>query len=633
MRGFEPPTPYTPCKCASQAALHPDKREKWYNRSRFVVNKAPTKITVYHIRGIFSLMKYHPNTILPAQSKEAFITHCQELLLNLKETVAKEPLDKVVSKWQETSQHMRQLLSLARCLSAQDVNNQEAIKLMATCLALEAEFQIATESMDKRLAHEPAWPVEQPLIYPLEQRRLSALQKMSVEQEKLVAELSVHGFHSWNELYKIMTARFSLRVQEKEFSLSQIDNLLSHPDHEVRKEAFESLEKTLKEQELLFAHILRSITGFRLKLWQQRGWDSSLQEALARSRMQQNTLSSLWQAVEMNAPAFQEFYQQMRDLLSIEQICWHDLDAPLPGTHLEFSYTEASEIIQKSFSSFSKDMSSYSKRAFEQEWIEAEDRKGKAAGGFCTPLPLTKESRIFMTYSGTMHNLLVLAHELGHGYHNHVAFQLPEMAQLYPETLAETASTVAELFVFDGLLARAGTAQEKRAILYEKIKRSCLFFLNIHARFLFEKACFDECAKGFVSADRFCQLMIEAQKKAYGNTLSRYHPYFWISKLHFYLTEVSWYNFPYTCGYLLSHAICSKAKEHPMAFEAWYIAFLKDTGSHSIEEVIKKHFGSDATTLEFWNSSMQAAIQDIKLFKSFSLLCGDNLKDRSITSI
>lgn len=138
--------------------------------------------------------------------------------------------------------------------------------------------------------------------------------------------------------------------------------------------------------------------------------------------------------------------------------------------------------------------------------------------------------------------------------------------------------------------------------------------MNIHGRFIFENAFYEERKKGMVSAERISELMEAAQKEAYCDSLGEYHPHFWASKLHFHITGVPFYNFPYTFGYLFSLGIYAKALEEGAAFEQKYIALLKDTGSMQVEDLAMKHLGADLTKEDFWKDAVALIVQDAEEF-------------------
>jgi oligoendopeptidase F len=258
-------------------------------------------------------------------------------------------------------------------------------------------------------------------------------------------------------------------------------------------------------------------------------------------------------------------------------------------------------------------MAAFAKRAFDERWIEAEDRPKKAPGGFCTAFPLKKETRIFMTYANTFSNLSTLAHELGHAFHSHVCFDLPILAGDYRMNVAETASTMAEMIVIDAALKQQIDPSIKLGLLNDKIQRSIAFLMNIHARFIFETDFYAERKKGYVLPETLCALMLAAQKRAYLNALAEWHPYFWASKMHFYFTDIPFYNFPYTFGYLFSLGIYTHLKQKKNS-EEMYIALLKDTGKMPTRELAKKHLQVDLEKAAFWEDAMHACIKDVSEF-------------------
>lgn len=532
-----------------------------------------------------------------------------------------------IQLFQKLSADLREFSSYAGCLFSENVQNKEALALTGKATELETLLQKAASELEKKLLEITdfeAFIKEHNLsdiAFCLADRRQNAKEKMSVEKEALSSDLALHGYHSWYELYKqaISAMRCEVTVDgiTKSYSCSQLESLFSHKDQEVRKGAFEALEKASKEDEALFSHMLRSLIGFRLELYKHRGWKSPIHSALKSNYMQQSTLDTMWKMVASAQPHFHRFLDEQAKILGLKNLSWYDFEAPFPNSSSQTSYKDAADTIVDLFSKKNSDLGEFAKACFENNWVEAENRPNKAPGGFCAPFPRSKQSRIYMTYTPTMHNLLVLAHELGHAYHNHVTFEEQELAQHFPYSLAETASTTCELIVLDGLIEKAKTRSEKKWLYYEKAHRHTMFFLNIHARFIFEQELFIEASKGtYLDSDKLCKMMTQAQKSAYGDRLGTYHPYFWIPKIHFYITDIPSYNFPYTFGYLVSQAINVKAKQEPTWFSQCYKDFLRDTGSMSVEDLIKKHFGLSTNEERFWQNAIDNALLDVQEFLS-----------------
>ena len=170
------------------------------------------------------------------------------------------------------------------------------------------------------------------------------------------------------------------------------------------------------------------------------------------------------------------------------------------------------------------------------------------------------------------------------------------------------------MIVADAAVEEAQATEDKIALLEDKIQRSVAFFMNIHARFLFETRFYEERKRGIVSTKRLNELMEEAQREAFAGALGEAHPHFWASKMHFYITSVPFYNFPYTFGYLFSLSIYAKAKEQGTAFEEKYMALLRDTAIMTVEDLAMKHLGEDITKRDFWEKGIKLCVRDVETF-------------------
>ncbi|WP_050615849.1 M3 family oligoendopeptidase [Bacillus testis] len=536
-------------------------------------------------------------------------------------------LASIMSQYEKISSRLMQASAFIECLAAQDVKDQGAKQLGSQLTAYIAKAKGITAKLDEKLVQlDDGFFAElierdslREISFILNERRNKAKEKLSVAEETLIEKLSVDGYHGWSDLYDSIVGSieipFVVDGEEKVLSVGQAHNIFAHPDRSVRQRMFVEWEKAWKKQEELFAHALNHIAGFRLNVYESRGWDDFLKEPLETNRMKKETLDSMWNAITDRKEHMHKFLQRKAELLGLEKLSWYDLDAPLDQTEQKrLSYDEGAQFILKHFASFGQQLTAFTEKAFEDAWIEAEDRANKRPGGFCTGFPESNQSRIFMTYSGTLNNVSTLAHELGHAFHSYAMRDVHPLNQDYAMNVAETASTFAEMIVSDAAVNEAQSTKEKIAMLEDKIQRTIALLMNIHARFLFETRFYEERKEGFVSADRLNELMVEAQKEAYFDSLEEYHPLFWASKLHFYITGTTFYNFPYTFGYLFSLGIYEKALHSGGEFEEKYIALLKDTGSMNVEDLVRKHLDEDITSKGFWEKAVDTCMKDIDLF-------------------
>lgn len=534
--------------------------------------------------------------------------------------------EKIIVQSQELGKRLRQGGAFVSCLTAQNIKDERAKLLTGEIKNLSSMYSSILTLLDDKLLSfsDEEWErfIERDSLrdiqFHLQERRNSAKEKLSANEEKLIEALSVDGYHAWGDYYYTIVGRMEVDLEidgeKKTYSIGQVENFTYDKRREVRKHAFEQYEKAWAKEADLFAGTLNHLAGFRLKKYEARGWDNVLKEPLQINRMKEDTLRVMWDTIEKNKPIFVKYLDRKAKLLGLEKLNFYDVHAPISENVEEISFDEAADMIVEQFATFSPKMANFAKIAFEKSWIEAENRPGKRPGGFCTSFPLSKESRIFMTFDGLTENVATLAHELGHAYHQHVMNDLPYMAQRYAMNVAETASTFAEMIIADATVKQAKSKESKIQLLEEKINRSISFFMNIHARFLFEVKFYEERKRGLVSAERLNELMVEAQKEAYCDALGEYSPYFWASKLHFHITSVSFYNFPYTFGYLFSLGIYGKALEEGTSFEDRYIDLLRDTGRMEVEDLAKKHLQEDITKSDFWQKAIDYVKKDVETF-------------------
>ncbi|KHF41322.1 M3 family oligoendopeptidase [Halalkalibacter okhensis] len=560
-----------------------------------------------------------------------FIKETDRLLADVADSIGEEitldQLEQVIHTIQLQMQRTRQASAFVSCLTAQDVKDKEATlwqgKITEQATKLQNIWGVIEDFLGELSVEQWNDFISRPSLsgvaFNLEERRMQVKEKLSPNEEKLAAQLAIDGYHAWGNVYNAAVGRmqipFEENGQEKLLSAGQLQNRLNSSDRTVREQAAGAFEKAWEKEADLFASTLNHLAGFRLNLYEARGWDNVLKEPLAINRMKEETLDAMWSTITDNKPKFYEFMDRKAQLLGVKKLALHDVHAPLPVEEdTTISYEDACDLIIKHFKPFSPKLASFTEGALRDGWIEAEDRAGKRPGGFCTSFPLSKQSRIFMTYDGTMANVATLAHELGHAYHSHCLKDMDPLAQRYAMNVAETASTFAETIIADALVNEAEAEDVKLSLLENKISRSLAFFMNIHARFLFETRFYEARKEKLLSVNELNSLMEEAQKEAYGNQLSTYSPTFWASKLHFHITGVPFYNFPYTFGFLFSLGIYKKALDTGRSFEDDYIALLQDTASMTVEDLASKHLDVDLTSKEFWQEAIDLILVDVDEF-------------------
>lgn len=527
---------------------------------------------------------------------------------------------------QELSAILGEAVDFVECLEAQDVKDSLASQLMSRIDRMVSRKGTLRTKLETRFldAGDGAWeaflgkPEIAPVAFPLNELRERARLRMDPDREILAEELAVEGYHGWGRMYEKIAGGLRVPFEEggksAELSMGQLHNKMEDPDRAVRKRAFEKLEESWGRVAEITALSLNNQAGFRLSLYRNRAWESVLEEPLKINRLRRETLDAMWGVVAERSERLLPYMEEKARLLGIDRLAWYDVTAPVGEADKKFPYGEACEFILEHFGGFHGKLTEFSRHALGKRWVEAEDRPGKRAGGFCTDFPLKKETRIFMTFGGTYGNVSTLGHELGHAYHTWLLKDDPFWRTQYPMTLAETASTFCETIISDAALEGAASDGERLALLAIKAEEALIMMMNLRARFVFETSFFDVRRKSSPTVEELNGLMVKAQKECFREGLGAYHPLFWASKLHFYITRMPFYNFPYVFGYLFSNGIYDRAVKEGPSFAPKYDALLRDTGRMTCEDLAAKHLGADLTKPEFWEEAADRALAGAERF-------------------
>lgn len=528
--------------------------------------------------------------------------------------------------------HLESYLGCATAADARDEQAQREESALATAAASYEKLLVAVraalgaaddDAFATLLANDALGGAE----YFLRRLRQRARHAMPAALEGLAADLAVDGIAAWGRLYDRVSGTLTFRLDvpgkaPQTLPVSMTRSLLEDADGDVRAATAAGAARAWESVAETVAACLNAISGTRLALYERRGIEDFLTPALFDAGIERTTLDAMWQAVRERQDLPQRFLRAKARLLGKERLAFHDLMAPFPRASGErLPWSEATERVHQSFAASYPDLAAFANRAIERRWIDYAPRPGKRPGGFCTGSHLIGESRIFMTYNGGMGDVQTLAHELGHAYHSWVMKDLRTWARRYPMTLAETASTFAEQLVTDAALAAPDlAAADRAAILDTRLQESAAFLLNIPTRFDFEYQVYSRRANGELSVSDLRQLMVDAQRANYGDSLADdgLDPWFWASKLHFYITDISFYNFPYTFGYLFSLGIVARARHLGSEFLPRYERLLLKTGSDTAEAVARDVLEVDLGKPDFWRSSIDLIAEDLQQFETLT---------------
>jgi oligoendopeptidase F len=450
----------------------------------------------------------------------------------------------------------------------------------------------------------------------LNRLREEARRVMTTEKEILATDLGVDGIQAWGRLYDTISSKLEFDMvypdgKRQRLPMSQRRSLMDHPDRRIRKAAFDGGNAAWQTVEDAAAAALNAIGGTRLTLNRHRGLDHFLDIALFQASISRKTLDAMFTALFDNVELPRCILRLKAKQMGQRSIAWFDLGAPLDLPNQEkLSWDKAKSMVRESFLRAYPALGDFfQQQVIGKNWVDWEPRPGKRPGGFCTSSLLSKESRIFMTYNDSLGDVLTLAHESGHAFHGYLMRYIRPYARGYPMTLAETASTFGEQVLINGLLDDPAVGDAQKAMMLDMVAgHGAIYLLDIPVRYEFEKTFYEERKSGELSVSRLKELMVETQRRVLADVLELggEDPYFWASKLHFYITGITFYNFPYTFGFLLSRGLYAIFKKEGTNFLRKYEEFLRLTGSDTAENVVQRTLGPNLEDQEFWSEAIRS---------------------------
>ena len=432
--------------------------------------------------------------------------------------------------------------------------------------------------------------------------------------EEIVAKMELSGGNAWSDLQQYLTSTVPVQYRDKTITLSAVRNLAYDADPQVRKDAYQAELGCYERIQDAVAFALNSIKLETISDCQLRGYDSPLARTLKKSDMRQETLDAMLGAMDEYLPVFHKYLKAKGKLLGHENgLPWYDLFAPVGKTSTKFTTQQARDYLVGLFAGFDKDLSDMVAEAFDHAWIDFYPRDGKAGGAFCAEVDSIGESRILTNFDGQFGDVVTLAHELGHAFHNLCIKGQRPLNKDYSMPLAETASTFNECIVMASAIEKAADRQEKLALIESQLQDATQIICDIYSRFKFEAEVFSRRNGEFMDAQALCDIMLRAQKASYGDGLDPevMHPYMWVCKSHYY--GPTFYNFPYAFGGLFARGLYACYEREGEAFVPKYKKLLLTTTVATAEDTARVA-DIDLTDKAFWRGALQTIAEQIELF-------------------
>ena len=513
----------------------------------------------------------------------------------------------------------------AECCLSVDSQDEQAQALLGRLQSINKRFDELAEPLGQFLDLAPEEVVESylddpavaPARFSVEHSRRRRHELLPLAEENLVTGLGEDGIHAWGRLYDQLSGTLTCEVtvgnELRTTGIAEAAGLMQKPDDKVRENAWRAINAAWDEHAESCAAAINAIAGWRLEMCRKRSAPAGatvhyLDAPLHANRIQQETLDTVLKVAEEGIPLARRAALLQAKAYGKSHYGPWDNRAPAPVADGEaggpIAYEEALDLIAGAYGEVEPAMGDFVRMMAEKNWIEGTVGPRKRPGAYCTGFLKSRTPRVYMTYTGGGSDVITLAHELGHAFHSWVMRDLPDSQRRYGMSIAETASTFGETIVRDALLRRADSPSAALDIVWEEAAALVTFILNIPTRFEFERNFHDARAERPVLPRELKTMMSAAWKKWYGESIGEGDPMFWASKLHFYISGLSFYNFPYLFGYLFSLGVYARREAFGDEFYPRYQALLRDTGRMTTEDLADKHLGVDLTQPDFWRDTL-----------------------------
>ena len=518
-------------------------------------------------------------------------------------------LDEVVKRYEALEDLLGRLMSYAGLVYSGDTTDPVRAKFYGdtqerlTAASTELLFfglelnRIDDEVLDRAkseepLAHYKPW---------IEDLRKDKPYQLEDKIEQLFHEKSVTGRSAWNRLFDETIASLRFTVRGEELPIEPTLNKLQDPDESVRKDASDALAKTFKANLRTFTLITNTLAKDKEISDRWRGFEDVADSRHLANRVEREVVEAMVSAVREAYPRLSHRYYALKaKWFNKDKLDHWDRNAPLPKVEQRtISWNEAKDTVLSAYSAFSPRMADIAQRFFDEDWIDAPTRPGKAPGAFAHPTVPSAHPYVLLNYQGKPRDVMTLAHELGHGVHQVMAGPNGALMAPTPLTLAETASVFGEMLTFRRLLDQTTNPVQRKAMLAAKVEDMINTVVRQIAFYSFERKVHLERRNGELTADKLCELWMSVQDESLGTAIRLGPGYesFWTYIPHF--IHSPFYVYAYAYGDCLVNSLYAAYSKAPSGFAQKNLDMLRSGGAKRHKELLAP-FGLDASDPAFW---------------------------------
>ena len=442
--------------------------------------------------------------------------------------------------------------------------------------------------------------------------------QLNDEIEKFLHDLGIVG-DAWEKLFDETIAGLTFKIGDESLNIEATLNLLTDQNRENREKATRELARVFSENIKVFTRVHNTQAKEKEIIDRWRGMPTAQMGRHLANQVEPEVVEALRNAVVKAYPEISHrYYELKKKWLGLEIMQVWDRNAPLPmESNKLVTWDEAQKVVTSAYTNFDSRMSDLITPFFNEGWIDAGVKPGKAPGAFAHPTVTDVHPYIMLNYLGKPRDVMTLAHELGHGVHQVLASSQGQMLSSTPLTLAETASVFGEMLTFQQMLDQSCDKNERKVLLANKVEDMINTVVRQIAFYDFECKLHNARRSGELTPSDINSLWMSVQSESLGPAFEFVDGYetFWSYIPHF--VHSPFYVYAYAFGDGLVNALYATYKENPKGFEDKYFNLLSAGGSKHHKELLKP-FDLDASDPKFWTkglSMISGMIDELETFE------------------
>lgn len=441
--------------------------------------------------------------------------------------------------------------------------------------------------------------------------------QLNDEIEKFLHDLGIVG-DAWEKLFDETIAGLTFKIGDESLNIEATLNLLTDQNRENREKATRELARVFSENIKVFTRVHNTQAKEKEIIDRWRGMPTAQMGRHLANQVEPEVVEALRNAVVKAYPEISHrYYELKRKWLGLEIMQVWDRNAPLPmESNKLVTWDEAQKVVTGAYTNFDSRMSDLITPFFNEGWIDAGVKPGKAPGAFAHPTVTDVHPYIMLNYLGKPRDVMTLAHELGHGVHQVLASSQGQMLSSTPLTLAETASVFGEMLTFQQMLDQSCDKNERKVLLANKVEDMINTVVRQIAFYDFECKLHNARRSGELTPSDINSLWMSVQSESLGPAFEFVDGYetFWSYIPHF--VHSPFYVYAYAFGDGLVNALYATYKENPKGFEDKYFNLLSAGGSKHHKELLKP-FDLDASDPKFWTKGLSMISEMIDELETF----------------